>query len=98
MGKESKRKTPDTVFSFTPFDTGQARDQERLNILAVCIATQQAAGFDNRLDTREAKCHTCNASGFNTGFGYWQFACGATLLSDGEPDDHCPKEKVKKNA
>jgi hypothetical protein len=69
-----------------------ATDQERLNCLAACIANQQQAGFKDYLDTREIHCETCGASGFNTGWGFFEFACGATLLSDGEGGDPCPKE------
>lgn len=79
------------VFRFAPHDEGapEAKDQDRINVLAVCIAHQQHAGFKNYLDVRELHCATCKASGFNTGWGYWQFACGLTILSDGEGDNPC---------
>ena len=82
----------DDVFRF-PTEKGvpAAADQERINHLAACIANQQRAGFKDYLDTREVHCETCGASGFNTGWGFFEFVCGATLMPD-EGGDPCPKE------
>lgn len=64
-------------------------DQERLDCLAAAVLNQQRAGFKSYVDTREAKCADCGASGFNTGWGFWHFACGMEILSDGEPGEPC---------
>ncbi len=58
-------------------------------LLAACIAEQQAAGFGDYLDLRRPSCQDCGAPGFNTGWGYWRFGCGAEVLSDGEPGEPC---------
>lgn len=73
----------------------EAADQNRLNCLAAAIANQQRAGFKDYLDTREMHCACCQASGFNTGWGFWEFSCGMTILSDGEQDEPCPHEEDK---
>ncbi len=65
----------------------------RLALLAVCIASQQSAGFKTYLDLREVPCRDCGASGFNTGWGYWRHECGAEFLSDGEESEPCPTPK-----
>lgn len=62
----------------------------RLATLAACVADQQAAGFKGVIDLREAKCRCCGASGFNTGFGFWRFACGAEVMPDGDECEPCP--------
>lgn len=67
----------------------RAADQERLDCLAAAVLNQQRAGFKSYVDTREAKCADCGASGFNTGWGFWHFACGLEILSDGEPREPC---------
>lgn len=65
---------------------------ERFAILATCILSQQSAGFRNVVDLREAKCEDCGASGFNSGWGYWLYACGAEVLTDGELGEPCPRK------
>lgn len=57
----------------------------RLATLACCIANQQKAGFGNYIDLRQVECPECKAPGFNTGWGFWQHACGNQILPDGEP-------------
>ena len=64
-------------------------DEERLCCLAVCVASQQAAGFKNYLDLRQSDCPDCGAPGFNSGWGVWLFACGAEIHSDGTPSEPC---------
>ena len=82
------------ALTFAPHDEIEAaKDQDRLNCLAAAIVNQQAAGFGTYLDTREVNCSTCKASGFNTGWGYWQFACGMEVMSGGEVDTPCPHDK-----
>ena len=71
-----------------------AADQDRLNALAAAVLNQQRAGFKNYVDAREMKCADCGASGFNTGWGFWQFACGLEVMSDGEESDLCGNAKV----
>lgn len=66
-------------------------DQERLDCLAAAIANQQAANFGTYLDVRELNCADCGASGFNTGWGFWQFSCGLEVLSDGEVCCDCTR-------
>lgn len=50
--------------------------------LASCIANQQRAGFKTLLDLRQASCPQCRAPGFNTGWGYFAFTCGAEVSGD----------------
>jgi len=64
-------------------------DDERLTLLAVCVALQQAAGFKEYLDLRETYCVDCTAPGFNTGWGVWRFTCGAETHTDGELATPC---------
>lgn len=64
-------------------------DDPKLALMAVCVATQQAAGFREAIDLREVHCPDCGASGFNTGWGVWRFVCDAAIHSDGEPADPC---------
>jgi hypothetical protein len=81
----------ETVYRFAPSsvgDTNLAQD-ERIALLAVCVASQQSAGFRDYIDLREAACPNCEAVGFNAGWGYWAFVCGAEILSDGEPCKPC---------
>jgi hypothetical protein len=66
-----------------------ASSDTRCAILAVCVADQQRAGFKSYIDLRQASCPDCTAPGFNTGWGFWRFACGAEILSDGEPCEPC---------
>ena len=68
---------------------GDLSGDPRIRCLAACLVNQQAAGFKHVIDLREAKCPDCDASGFNTGWGYWQFACGAEILTDGTPSKDC---------
>jgi hypothetical protein len=72
-------------------DAPSASDQERLDCLAACIVNQQNAGFGSYLDVREMHCADCGASGFNTGWGFWEFACGLEVLTDGEPSVPCSR-------
>jgi hypothetical protein len=76
---------------------GDLSSDERIACLATCVVSQQSAGFRNVIDIREAHCPDCTASGFNTGWGYWSFACGAEILTDGEPSERCGRTKPSKN-
>lgn len=62
--------------------------------LLTAVANQQAAGFKNYIDARQAPCPTCGKPGFNTGWGFWQFVCGAEFHADGTPCEPCPTEAV----
>lgn len=77
-------------FTFEAGSTS-ASVEPRMRILASCVALQQSANFGTHLDIREAKCERCGASGFNTGWGYVAFACGAEMLTSGDVDAPCPK-------
>ena len=68
---------------------GDLSADPRLACLAVCVVNQQAAGFRNAIDIREATCPDCKASGFNTGWGFWRFSCGAEILIGGEFGEPC---------
>ncbi|API59495.1 hypothetical protein BSL82_15805 [Tardibacter chloracetimidivorans] len=81
----------ESAFRFAPDadgSTNMAHDQAS-TILAVCVVHQQNAGFKNYIDLRRVECPSCSAAGFNTGWGYWLFACGAEILSDGEVGAGC---------
>lgn len=84
-----KAEAEETVRFAEMAGTTPAADQERLNHLAYCIATQQVAGFGSYLDTREFHCADCKAPGFNTGWGYFSFACGLEIGSDAEEQKPC---------
>lgn len=82
------------TYQFLPLDDEESgsinlADDPKLALLAVSIASQQSAGFKEYLDLREVHCPDCGAAGFNTGWGYWHFVCGAEILSDGEPSEPC---------
>lgn len=62
----------------------------RLALFAVCIASQQSAGFKTHLDLRQDKCPRCEGPGFNTGWGVYRFVCGAEVLNDEEGDFAAP--------
>lgn len=64
-------------------------DDDRLALLAKCVADQQRAGFKEYLDIRQFQCCRCHAPGFNTGWGVIEYTCGATMHSDGEWADEC---------
>lgn len=68
-------------------------EDPRLALLAVSVANQQKAGFGPYLDLRQAHCPHCEAPGFNTGWGFWQFTCGLELLAgdEGIEDEPCGK-------
>jgi hypothetical protein len=76
-------------------DCKNRKDDPRLALLAVCVHSQQSAGFKNYIDLREVECPTCEAPGFNTGWGYWRFTCGAETLTCGEPSAPCPTTESK---
>jgi hypothetical protein len=73
---------------FPDDDAENLAEREDMRCLAVAILLQQAAGFGSFVDLRQASCPDCGAAGFNTGLGYWRFACGAetTIPGDGEGD------------
>lgn len=55
-----------------------------------CIEAQKRAGFPAP-DERVVKCE-CGAAGYNTGWGWWAFECGAEIISDGTVCEPCPHE------
>ncbi|MCP5087904.1 MAG: hypothetical protein GY952_14015 [Rhodobacteraceae bacterium] len=68
---------------------GDLSEDPKLALLATCIINQQRAGFKNVVDLREELCPDCNAPGFNTGWGFLRFTCGAEILSCGEEAEPC---------
>lgn len=64
-------------------------DDPRLSLFAVCVASQQSAGFKTTIDARQFECPICKAAGFNTGWGYTMYTCGSEVLSDGEISVSC---------
>lgn len=88
-------KDEETEYRYAPDSDGTVNlaTDLRLSLLAVCVASQQGAGFKNYLDLREAPCPECKAPGFNTGWGYWMHTCGAEILSDGEISEACRARK-----
>jgi hypothetical protein len=58
------------------------------DLLTECLSAQRDAGFTFE-DRREEKCPDCKAPGYNTGWGYWAFTCGAEILTCGEIDVPC---------
>lgn len=84
---------PSLVFSRDDDADGvNLADDPKIALLAACIVNQQVAGFKKRVDLRQVSCVDCGAPGFNTGWGYWRYLCGAEILSDGEPSAPCPKQ------
>ena len=63
--------------------------EDRLALMAKCIADQQRAGFGEYLDIRQFECCGCGAPGFNTGWGVTEYTCGASVHSDGTWSDKC---------
>lgn len=61
-------------------------------LLDECLKSQTAAGFQEP-DRRHVNCPGCSAEGYNSGWGYWRFECGAEFLSDGTSDKPCPKPR-----
>jgi hypothetical protein len=66
------------------------------------ILSQHEAGFETEkgipvVDLREAECPDCKSEGYNTGWGYWKFVCGAEFLSDGEPSKPCGKKSPEQS-
>lgn len=96
--KAAKQETSDdeVSFRFAPSVEGgpSLHTDERIALLAVCVALQQGAGFRNYIDIREFNCPTCNASGFNTGWGVSRYTCGAEWHHDEEGTcaEPCPHE------
>jgi hypothetical protein len=62
-----------------------------------CLAAQKIAGFEQE-DRRTANCPQCGAHGYNTGWGYWAFECGAEALTrSGDIDAPCRMERIRGN-
>ncbi len=73
-------------------------DDERLALMACCVASQQNAGFKDYIDIRQTPCPECKGAGFTTGWGYWRFVCGAEILADGEKSEPCRRRPGGANA
>lgn len=56
---------------------------------ATCLLSQQEAGFGDTVDARQVDCPTCGAPGFNSGWGYWSFACGGQMLTSEDAAATC---------
>lgn len=70
----------------------------KMRLLASCIISQQNAGFKDAkgkpvADMRVLRCANCGAHGYNTGWGYWKFECGAEQMPDGEPSRVCTRRR-----
>lgn len=72
-------------------DSINLADNPVMALAAVCVCSQQAAEFRECIDLRQVKCPDCGSEGFNSGWGYWTFVCGAEILTDGEPSEPCGK-------
>ncbi|MCK6440360.1 MAG: hypothetical protein L6Q71_09195 [Planctomycetes bacterium] len=75
------------------FDEDLAESPD-MRLLATCVVSQQRAGFRDVVDLRVCRCPDCNSKGFNTGWGYWLFSCGAEILSDGTPGEPCSAKQA----
>lgn len=69
-------------------------DDPRFALFATCVLSQHAAGFKDSdgtevVDARQISCPTCEAPGFNTGWGYWVCICGTELMPDGSMSEPC---------
>jgi hypothetical protein len=83
------------AFRFARSERGQIslHKDKKVALLAVCVAYQQAAGFRNYLDLRQFDCPHCAAPGFNSGWGFTIYTCGAEYCSDGSPSVECKKRR-----
>lgn len=79
-------------FEYIRSDEGEANlsNDSSIKFLAQCIVFQQRAGFGHVIDLRRATCSICKSCGYNTGFGYFKFLCGAELMTDGDESIPCP--------
>jgi hypothetical protein len=70
---------------------GEGRDMNELALALTCGFLQAQAGF-REPDMGSGACPNCRMIGFNTGWGYTRFACGAEILNGAEPewDKPCP--------
>lgn len=74
------------------------RDDPKMRLLAACIVHQQDAGFGAAADLRQATCPECGAPGFNTGWGYFAYECGAEILTDDEATSSSPCGRLARAA
>lgn len=74
----------------TPLPEGESKDGG-LRLAVQCGHLQARAGFA-RPDDRVFACPSCALPGFNTGWGYCAFECGAEVLNgeEGEWSTECP--------
>lgn len=65
-------------------------------LMAICVAEQQRAGFGTTIDLRHFECPSCRGAGFNSGWGFFRFTCGAEILTgdDGDITNPCGKAEV----
>ena len=68
----------------------EAPADPKIKHLAACVADQQRAGFKDLIDLREVQCPDCGAPGYNTGWGFFSYLCGAEAV--GEDDFKSCKE------
>lgn len=73
-------------------ETPSLDDDPIISLLARAIISQQRAGFKDTADIRKFTCYRCKSAGFNTGWGFIAYVCGAEVLSDGEIDKACPAD------
>lgn len=97
MDMATKRKAKETVkerpFRFLRSAPGEVNlvESASTKLLAECVVWQQRAGFGDVIDLRQIDCPACHSHGYNTGFGYIKFECGAEMLTDGEDSKPCPR-------
>lgn len=86
-----KAKAKERPFRFLRSQAGETNlvEHDSTKLLAECIVLQQRAGFGDVIDLRQVDCPTCHAHGYNTGFGYVAFTCGAEMMPDGELSKEC---------
>lgn len=79
-----------TFVGEAPHPEGESKDGG-LRLAIQCGHLQAKAGFE-RPDDRVFQCPSCSSPGFNTGWGYCAFECGAEMLNgeEGEWSTECP--------
>lgn len=55
------------------------------SLFEACLDSQRNAGFKTE-DRRVVQCPSCGADGYNSGWGFWHFECGAEILTSGHAD------------
>lgn len=75
-----------------------AAEDPMIRLLCENVVSQRLANFHYKgeplVDARRFSCPSCGAAGFNSGWGYCVFTCGAEVTNgeDGEFTAECPHE------